>query len=144
MTENTNTQEHGTRPFTPSLFLTIHASDAGALIDYCTEVLGFVVAARHDDGDRVAHAELLWPEGTGGFMLGSYRKDGPWSRPPGSAGAYVVTADVDALYQRVLDHGAEIVMPLTDMDYGSREFAVRDPEGNLWSFGTYAGQPLPG
>lgn len=27
-------------------------------------------------------------------------------------------------------------------DYGSREFAVRDPEGNLWSFGSYAGEQL--
>jgi uncharacterized glyoxalase superfamily protein PhnB len=23
------------------------------------------------------------------------------------------------------------------MDYGSREFTARDPEGNVWSFGTY-------
>jgi len=29
-------------------------------------------------------------------------------------------------------------MELTDTDYGSRDFAVRDPEGNIWSFGTYA------
>ena len=28
-------------------------------------------------------------------------------------------------------------MGLTDTDYGSRDFSVRDPEGNLWSFGTY-------
>ena len=28
-------------------------------------------------------------------------------------------------------------MALTDLDYGSRDFSVRDPEGNLWSFGTY-------
>ena len=28
-------------------------------------------------------------------------------------------------------------MELTDQDYGSREYAARDPEGNLWSFGTY-------
>jgi uncharacterized glyoxalase superfamily protein PhnB len=26
---------------------------------------------------------------------------------------------------------------LVDTDYGSRDFSVRDPEGNLWSFGTY-------
>ena len=24
--------------------------------------------------------------------------------------------------------------------HGSREFGVRDPEGNLWSFGTYRGE----
>jgi len=28
---------------------------------------------------------------------------------------------------------------LLDTDYGSRDYAARDPEGNLWSFGTYAG-----
>ncbi|GCC47386.1 hypothetical protein chiPu_0031451, partial [Chiloscyllium punctatum] len=30
-----------------------------------------------------------------------------------------------------------IEMELRDTDYGSRDFACRDPEGNLWSFGTY-------
>jgi uncharacterized glyoxalase superfamily protein PhnB len=28
-------------------------------------------------------------------------------------------------------------MDLRDTDYGSREYSVRDPEGHLWSFGTY-------
>ncbi|TWG84000.1 hypothetical protein L603_002200000110 [Cellulosimicrobium cellulans J34] len=32
-------------------------------------------------------------------------------------------------------------MPLRDTDYGSRELVLRDPEGNLWSFGTYRGEP---
>jgi uncharacterized glyoxalase superfamily protein PhnB len=29
------------------------------------------------------------------------------------------------------------MLGLTDTDYGSRDFAVRDPEGNHWYFGTY-------
>ena len=33
--------------------------------------------------------------------------------------------------------GGDVVAPLTDQDYGSRDFTVRDPEGNIWSFGTY-------
>jgi uncharacterized glyoxalase superfamily protein PhnB len=28
-------------------------------------------------------------------------------------------------------------MELTDQDYGSREYAVEDPDGNVWVFGTY-------
>ncbi len=28
-------------------------------------------------------------------------------------------------------------MELHNTDYGSRDFACRDPEGNLWSFGTF-------
>jgi AraC-like DNA-binding protein len=37
--------------------------------------------------------------------------------------------------------GAEIVEGPVDREYGSRDFIARDPEGNLWSFGTYAGAP---
>lgn len=33
--------------------------------------------------------------------------------------------------------GAEIVRDLHDTDYGSREYSARDPEGNMWHFGTY-------
>jgi uncharacterized glyoxalase superfamily protein PhnB len=48
-----------------------------------------------------------------------------------------VTDDPDALHQRAVAAGAPIVRELSDTDYGSREFAARDLEGNLWSFGTY-------
>ena len=40
-------------------------------------------------------------------------------------------------YQDAKAAGAEITRELQDMDYGSREFSARDPEGNVWSFGTY-------
>jgi uncharacterized glyoxalase superfamily protein PhnB len=30
---------------------------------------------------------------------------------------------------------------LHDTDYGSHTFTTRDPEGNLWTFGTYRGAP---
>jgi uncharacterized glyoxalase superfamily protein PhnB len=33
---------------------------------------------------------------------------------------------------------------LHETDYGSRDFAVRDPGGNRWSFGTYRGEPRKG
>jgi uncharacterized glyoxalase superfamily protein PhnB len=29
------------------------------------------------------------------------------------------------------------VAELTDLDYGSRDYAALDPEGNRWNFGTY-------
>jgi uncharacterized glyoxalase superfamily protein PhnB len=44
---------------------------------------------------------------------------------------------VDAVHDRAVAAGAEIVYPLTDQDYGSRDFSARDPAGNVWSFGTY-------
>ena len=39
--------------------------------------------------------------------------------------------------------GAEITDALHETDYGSGDFAARDPEGNLWTFGTYRGEPRP-
>lgn len=128
---------------TPTVWVTLQAQDAGALIIYLTETFGFRLTARYDDGDAVAHAELLWPESAGGLMLGTYREGREWSRKPGTAGTYIVVKDVDALHERAQKAGAEVIAPLTDTDYGSREFAVKDPEGNLWSFGTYAGVPMP-
>ena len=50
---------------------------------------------------------------------------------------YVARDDVDAAYERARDAGATIVREPTETEYGSREFAVRDPEGYGWSFGTY-------
>lgn len=132
MTEQSTSQN-------PTVHLALQARDAAGLIDFLTDVLGFVLTARYDDGETVAHAELRRPDGLGGVMLGTHREGNPWSREPGSAGAYVVVQDIDALYQQVLEKRAEVIMPLDDTPYGSREFAVRDPEGNLWSLGTYAG-----
>ena len=44
-----------------------------------------------------------------------------------------------AFHARAMGAGAEVVRDLVDEDYGSRGFTVRDPEGDLWSFGTYRG-----
>ncbi len=125
----------------PTVWPAFQARDPQALIGFLTSALGFRVAAVYDgDGDAVAHAQLDWPEG-GGVMFGSHKPGGEWSREPGTAGFYVVTERVDEVYERARDAGAEIVRPLTETDYGSREFACADPEGNLWSFGTYRGEP---
>ena len=39
--------------------------------------------------------------------------------------------------------GAKVTVELHDTDYGSRDFAIDDPEGNHWYFGTYRGAPRP-
>ncbi|MCV7183430.1 VOC family protein [Mycolicibacterium murale] len=83
----------------------------------------------------LAHAEVA--VGTGVVMIDdAERTDSPFALP-GPVVLYVVVDDPDALHARAEAAGAEIIMPLTDQDYGSREFAARDPHGNVWSFGTY-------
>jgi uncharacterized glyoxalase superfamily protein PhnB len=134
-----NTTDTKTAP-APTVWPTLQAHDAHALIDYLVNTVGFVKTAVYEDGDKVAHAQLDWPEG-GGIMLGSHKPDGEWSREPGTFGAYVVTDRVDQLYAQVKDAGAKVIRELADQDYGNREFAIADPEGNLWSFGPYRGEP---
>jgi uncharacterized glyoxalase superfamily protein PhnB len=75
-------------------------------------------------------------------MLGTAnRADNVFSqRPTGAASVYVVTDEPDVLFERATTAGAELVRELRDEDYGSRGFSVRDPEGNIWSFGTYKGE----
>jgi uncharacterized glyoxalase superfamily protein PhnB len=133
MTDNT-----GSTP-APQVWPTLRARDARALIRFLVDVVGFEETAVYGDGETVQHAELSWPLG-GGIMLGSVRDD-RWALEAGTLGAYVVADDIDGLYERVLAGGAEILDKPHDTDYGSRDFALRDPEGNRWSFGTYRGEP---
>lgn len=120
----------------------MRARDARALIRFLVDVVGFEDTAVYGDGDTVDHAELSWPLG-GGIMLSSSRGDADRAGPsqPGTFGAYVVVDDPDALFARVQAAGAEITDELHETDYGSRDVAIRDPEGNRWSFGTYRGEP---
>jgi uncharacterized glyoxalase superfamily protein PhnB len=130
---------------TPSkqVWPTLRANDARGLIKFLTEAFGFEETVVYGEGDRVDHAQLSWPEG-GGIMMGSARPEGTddqWPIQPGSFGAYVVTDDPDAVHAKAVAAGAKILMELHETDYGSRDFAAADPEGNRWSFGTYRGEP---
>jgi hypothetical protein len=69
-------------------------------------------------------------------MLGSSRPDAPATRG-GGGGIYVVVIDPDAHCARARDAGAEILREPFDTDYGSRDYSAKDPEGNVWHFGTY-------
>ena len=136
MTENDKTPP-------PQVWPTLRARDAQALIRFLVDVVGFEETAVYGDGEVVHHAQLSWPLG-GGIMLGSARAEDDtdrWSLRPGTFGCYVVVDDPDELLEHVRAGGAEITDELHTTDYGSRDFAIRDPEGNRWSFGTYRGEP---
>jgi uncharacterized glyoxalase superfamily protein PhnB len=126
----------------PSVWPAFRAADARTLIDFLVAAFGFVETVAYEEDGVIYHAQLDWPEG-GGVMLGQDRPGTSWTRRPGTSGAYVVTADIDSLHARAVAAGAEIVEGPVDRDYGSRDVICRDPEGNLWSFGTYPGQPRP-
>jgi uncharacterized glyoxalase superfamily protein PhnB len=124
---------------TQILFPTLRYRDAHAAIDWLERALGFERRAVHEGDDGlVQHAELDFRGSL--VMLGAVREDGEFAKiapPPGTSSVYLVIDDPDAVHDRVVAAGGDVVSPLSDQDYGSRDFSVRDPEGNLWSFGTY-------
>jgi uncharacterized glyoxalase superfamily protein PhnB len=126
----------------PQVWPTLRARDARSLIRFLVDVVGFEETVVYGDGEQVDHAELSWPPG-GGIMLGSSRPTGDdqCGLVPGTFSAYVVADNIDGLYARVVAGRADITDTPHDTDYGSRDFALRDPEGNRWSFGTYRGAP---
>jgi uncharacterized glyoxalase superfamily protein PhnB len=113
---------------------TLRYKDPRAAIDFLERAFGFDCKAVHEgENGEVAHSEVAF--GGGMIMIGTSR---PGDRfETGRAVLYGVVADPDEHYERARAAGAEILMELTDQPYGSREYAAADPEGNVWSFGTY-------
>lgn len=121
-----------------SIHPTLRYDDPRAAIAFLTGALGLVEQQVYaaEDGS-VAHAELSFGDGV--VMLGT-RTDRSDRFDTGRAVIYLVAdgADaVDAQHDRAVAAGAEVVQELTDQSYGSREFAVLDPEGNIWTVGSY-------
>ena len=79
------------------------------------------------------------------IMLGSTRDDeyGKLQAPlgdvdaPVSQSVVIIISDVDAHHAQAKAAGSRIIIPPEDQPYGGRLYCCRDPEGNLWSFGSY-------
>lgn len=129
-------------PNNPGVWPALVDADAEAARTFLTGVFGFTetLTIRDDDSHAIVHGELGWPEG-GGAMYGTHRpnREDGLPQPTGINWVYVVTGDPDAVYHRAVDAGAKIVQEPYDADYGSRNVAIADPEGNVWTFGTYHG-----
>jgi catechol 2,3-dioxygenase-like lactoylglutathione lyase family enzyme len=112
------------RSLTPML----QTSNMDRTIDGYGDVLGFRCVSRMDDG--WCHLE------SDGVSLMFMRCD-HLGAPHATATQYIYVDDVHALWKTLKDRVTAEWGP-EDMSYGMREFAIRDPDGYLLSFG----QPL--
>ena len=127
-----------------SLMPCLRYRDAPAAIEWLCQAFGFERQLVVPNGDgKIAHAQLSF--GNGMVMLSSIfdTEFGRMVRPPDELGnlntqtCYLIVNDADAVYRRARETGALIVLDIQDEDYGGRGFTCRDPEGHLWSLGTY-------
>ena len=92
------------------------------------EIRGAVMHASIRIGDSIVMLSDEFPD------MGSL---GPLEGRPSPVTVHLFVEDVDALYERATEAGAEVVMPLADMFWGDRYAIVRDPFGHSWSLGTH-------
>ena len=126
---------------TTRIFPFLRYEDAPAAFEWLHRAFGFEkqMLVPGPKG-TIAHAQLRY--GASVLMIGTAEDDFMNMKTPKAAGGttqgiYVHVDDIDAHHDRAKAAGAEIIMELEDTEYGAREYAARDPEGHLWSFGTY-------
>ena len=126
----------------PVVWPTTRCKDTRTLIDFLVAAFGFEeqFTVPGEGGRGIIHAQIRWPGGGGGRLGDAEGGHADHlALPSGPVSIYVVTDEPDALHDRAVAAGATIVRGLRDEEYGSRGFSAADPEGNVWSFGTYAG-----
>ncbi len=110
-------------------------SDADAAIDFYTKALGATLTSRvADDQGIVNHAELR--VGSAILALAQSVAQWGWNDPESVGGSPVLltanVSDPDATADRMVQLGAELVIPVDNRPYGKRQGRVKDPFGHLW------------
>ena len=118
--------------------------NVAAAADWLCTAFGFekhrIVTA---DGGEVAVAQLsVGPNMIMLLPVGGSELDRLMKQPDEIGGAetqscYVVVDDIDVHHAKAKKAGAQFVLDLKEYDSGGRGFSCRDPEGHIWSFGTY-------
>lgn len=131
----------------PAIIPCLRYKDAPAAIEFLCAAFGFTRHAVHadpKDSTIIHHAQLVRDGQM--IMLGSQivsdytreagmisvEKAGENTQAP-----YIVIDDVDAHAERARVAGADIFREPQDEDYGGRDYSARDPEGYVWTFGSY-------
>jgi PhnB protein len=124
----------GFRTITPNIIV----DDAESAISFLKSAFGAKERYRLTMSDgTVAHCELVLGDSV--VNLGT-SMDG-W--PARGLVAQIYVEDSDALFKRAVAAGASVVMPMTDMFFGSREGRLSDPFGNVWTIATIKEQVSP-
>jgi PhnB protein len=127
---------------TPAVLPHLVVDDAAAAIDFYVKAFDGVELTRlpGPDGKRLIHAAVQI-NGTTVMLADDFPEmnDGKPSAPTALSGTpvtiHLVVKDVDTQFQRAVDAGATVVMPVEDQFWGDRYGVLRDPFGHQWSMG---------
>jgi len=118
-------------------YLTVR--DAPKIIEFLQQAFGAKIShepVKRPDG-TIMHAQVTI--GDSPIMIG---EESEMAKPTTSS-LYLYVSDVDSVYQRAVKAGGNTVMEPTDMFYGDRSGAVKDPSGNSWFIATHKEDVAP-
>jgi PhnB protein len=122
-----------------------HTITPNIIVDNAEEAVAFLKKAlgatenyrlTTSDG-TITHCELKIGDST--LNLGTSMEG--W--PAHGLVAQIYVEDSDALFQRAVQAGAKVIMPMTNMFFGSREGRIADPFGNVWTIATLEEEVAP-
>ena len=113
---------------TISITAVIHVSDLQSAAAYYTDILGFKIDFRFGDYLGLTYGNVS-------IHLNGPKNQGT-KKAPGGAHFCIDCDEVDSYYTSISGKGALISVPLADREYGVRDFAVNDKDGNTLVFGT--------
>lgn len=115
-------------------------SDAGAACDFYEKAFGAQVASRMaaPDGKRLMHAHL-YINGASLMMSDSFPEHtGHGAQTPAGFLVHLQVDDAEHWFNRAVEAGCKVELPLATQFWGDRYGQVVDPFGVLWSIGQSA------
>ena len=124
-----------TGPLPRAVFPRLIVRGADAAIEFYRSAFGAELVERFADPDGlVGYARLTL--GDFSLALSEEVPDWGWISPRSLGGSPVLIQleleDCDMVAARMVEEGAEVVIPIEDRPYGKREGRIRDPFGHLW------------
>jgi PhnB protein len=124
----------GFHTITPNIIV----DDAEKAVEFLKQALGATESYRLlMSNGKITHCELR----IGDSVLNLGEAMEGW--PARGLVAQIYVEDSDTLFKRAVDAGATVIMPMTDMFFGSREGRVTDPYGNVWTIASLKEEVSP-
>jgi uncharacterized glyoxalase superfamily protein PhnB len=114
----------------------LESRDLKATIEYYTNILGFTLEEKLEDGGTISWCTLCRDEVSIMFCLPNTHMNYGTILLSGSL--YINVEDVDAVWESLKDK-CEILYALETFHYSMREFAIKDNNGYVINFG----EPVP-
>ena len=105
-----------------------HVSNLENSVSFYTDKLGFNLDFKFGKPSTYAGLSL-------GSVCLHLSSSYPYKNNTGHGNVYITFNEVDALYDRLVNSGVSFYSPIADREYGLRDFAIQDPDGNQIGIG---------